>query len=201
MNANNLSMITAGSYWRGSQAICSRPYALDLGGQTWTIATDGHVLVAVEGEHAQPLVARDARAPAAVVRDALDIAAEEIDLDALRAFCGPVRACLVSPCELCGLPETKETDDEACPHCRGAGLAPPITRPVQVRGQGLNAHLLCRALSAVPQVGTALAGWTGAPGSRYSMFVVRGDGWVIAVMATLQEVEDEFEDVAMEATR
>jgi hypothetical protein len=180
----HLAAITAGSTDRDVQVICVRPYRLDVEGVTWTIATDGHVLAAVKGAHAEPLDHHQAAAPAPLLRAALALICEPIDLAALRAFVGPYEPCIVTPCALCGLPERPiedwERGDENCPACQGWGRSTPFRRPVRVRGQVLDANLLGRAIRCLD--GDTVAGWS-EPGTKYAMFVLRGPSSFACVMS------------------
>jgi hypothetical protein len=160
---------------RGPTSPLAGPIVVDMFGGPWTIATDGHIAVALEGKHAPPrevgqretLVATFANAPAMV----------PVDLAALRAFIGPVQTLPPpSECVVCkGEGETtcKEChgggtctchcgDDHDCGECEGSGAIPckkcdnhgRVTelpaRPVLINGHGFNANLLTHALANLP---------------------------------------------------
>lgn len=187
-----LNAITYGGDLRASVAACRRPYSIAVDGAPWTIATDACVLAAVGGEVAEPNPAAG-DGPTVVLRAALDARGTPIDVPALRAFCGEPPPAIVTPCPRCGR-EARHSDwrtgvsrggavadSSWCETCDNDGWLFQPPRRVIVRGGTLDANPLARALACVD--GGAVASWAYAPVKGGQMFALRGEGWVIALMA------------------
>jgi hypothetical protein len=167
------------------------PFSLDVEGERWACATDGHQLAARRGVDAAQVENIDK--VIGHVRDFFTVArgGPEVDASALRAWAGePVPR---PTCKECDGAKQVEAHCDSCPHshvhdchvCDGIGSVAPPQRHVRVLGAPVNQDILARALAAADAGG--MARWAFIDPKRedvHAGIALMGGGWFVAVMGT-----------------
>lgn len=148
----------------GKHPWMDRPWLLELGGRTWTLATGRLALLLLLGRHADAIPADAAVLKACAAYLGPVPPGETFVWGEFRAWLGPVQP--REPCSDCGgdgkwriidphlepeeVAELKLTSsDLSCDGCEGTGVSSTLPmRPVLVCGVVVNANLLAHALDA-----------------------------------------------------
>ena len=165
-----------------------RAFGLTLAGAPWMVATDGHVLVALEGAGALPLSpSLDAAVVARYAPRLTEPGGVVADFAALAEWIGFAPILLLVPCGVCGgtgrVIEHGDCDDCAhraqCDECEGRGRLDAVAdcRPGRLGAAVINRTLLAPLWGHLTP-GPVRVIVTGAE----APLGLHGDGWVVLVM-------------------
>lgn len=188
----------------------TRPGIVTIDGESYTVATDGRMLLAVRGEHVtEPHQSAESIAGFFHNRPA---PSADLSLAGLRAFLGPFAAESAGPCDVCNstrqvtCPDCRGTGDDECEcrcghvhdaecdncggdgtvKCACQGLSGPDPDPFRMGGVAFDQRLVARLIRHLPDgdVPAAIMPVT-SRGGRMSFLY--GDNWLAIVMPLASE--------------